>query len=38
MPERVPAAEVLYRDDPFGVFYLVAWLGEDLRDMGLAVH
>jgi hypothetical protein len=26
MPERVPAAEVLYRDDPFGVFYLVAWL------------
>jgi hypothetical protein len=26
MPEPVPAAEILYRDDPFGVFYLVAWL------------
>jgi hypothetical protein len=27
VPGRVPDAEVLYRDDPFGVFYLVAWLG-----------
>ncbi len=31
MPGPVPA-EVLYRDDPFGVFYLVAWLG--LRPAG----
>jgi hypothetical protein len=26
MPGRVPATELLYADDPFGVFYLVAWL------------
>jgi hypothetical protein len=26
MPGPVPAAEVLYTGDPFGVFYLVAWL------------
>jgi len=26
MPGRVPATEILYADDPFGVFYLVAWL------------
>jgi hypothetical protein len=26
VPGRVPA-EILYRDDPFGVFYLVGWLG-----------
>jgi hypothetical protein len=27
MPGRAPTAEILYADDPFGVFYLVAWLG-----------
>jgi hypothetical protein len=27
VPGPVPVAEVLYRDDPFGVFYLVGWLG-----------
>jgi len=27
MTEPVTAAEILYRDDPFGVFYLVGWLG-----------
>jgi hypothetical protein len=26
MPGRAPATEILYADDPFGVFYLVAWL------------
>lgn len=26
MPGRAGAAEILYADDPFGVFYLVAWL------------
>jgi hypothetical protein len=26
LPGRAPAVEVLYADDPFGVFYLVAWL------------
>jgi hypothetical protein len=26
MPGRAPTAEILYADDPFGVFYLVAWL------------
>jgi hypothetical protein len=26
MPGQVPAAEILYSSDPFGVFYLVAWL------------
>ena len=26
MPGRAPATEILYSDDPFGVFYLVAWL------------
>ncbi len=26
MPGPVSGAEILYRDDPFGVFYLVAWL------------
>jgi hypothetical protein len=26
MPDRIPTAEILYADDPFGVFYLVAWL------------
>lgn len=27
VPGPVPGAEILYRDDPFGVFYLVGWLG-----------
>jgi hypothetical protein len=26
MPGQAPSGEVLYSDDPFGVFYLVAWL------------
>jgi hypothetical protein len=26
MPGRIPTTEILYADDPFGVFYLVAWL------------
>jgi hypothetical protein len=26
MSGQMPATEVLYADDPFGVFYLVAWL------------
>lgn len=26
MPGRAPTAEILYADDPFGVFYLVGWL------------
>ncbi len=26
MPGRAPAAEILFAGDPFGVFYLVAWL------------
>ena len=26
MPGRAPSTEVLYEGDPFGVFYLVAWL------------
>ena len=26
MPTRAPSSEVLYEADPFGVFYLVAWL------------
>ena len=26
MPGPAPATEILYADDPFGVFYLVAWL------------
>jgi hypothetical protein len=26
LPRRAPAVEVLYTGDPFGVFYLVAWL------------
>jgi hypothetical protein len=26
VPGRLPAAEILYSGDPFGVFYLVAWL------------
>jgi hypothetical protein len=26
MPGRAPATEILYTGDPFGVFYLVAWL------------
>ncbi len=26
MPGLAPVAEILYADDPFGVFYLVAWL------------
>ena len=26
MPGRAAATEILYEDDPFGVFYLVAWL------------
>jgi hypothetical protein len=26
LPDPVSGAEILYRDDPFGVFYLVAWL------------
>jgi hypothetical protein len=26
VPGPVPAAEICYHDDPFGVFYLVAWL------------
>jgi hypothetical protein len=29
MPGRAPSAEVLYEGDPFGVFYLVAWLAGD---------
>ena len=28
MPGRAPGAEILYRGDPFGVFYLVAWVSE----------
>lgn len=26
MPGRAPGGEIHYKDDPFGVFYLVAWL------------
>ena len=26
MPGRAPSTEILYKADPFGVFYLVAWL------------
>ncbi len=26
MPGRAPSTEILYADDPFGVFYLVSWL------------
>ena len=29
MPGRAAATEILYADDPFGVFYLVAWLAGD---------
>ena len=29
MPGRAPSTEVLYQDDPFGVFYLVAWLAGE---------
>ncbi len=29
MPGRARATEILYADDPFGVFYLVAWLAGD---------
>ena len=29
MPGRAPSTEVLYEGDPFGVFYLVAWLAGD---------
>jgi hypothetical protein len=30
MPDRAPSTEVLYEADPFGVFYLVAWLAGGL--------
>ena len=26
LPDRAPSTEILYSGDPFGVFYLVAWL------------
>jgi len=29
MPGRAPSTEVLYEGDPFGVFYLVAWLAGE---------
>jgi len=29
MPGRAPSTEVLYEADPFGVFYLVAWLAGE---------
>ena len=29
MPGRAAATEILYADDPFGVFYLVAWLAGE---------
>jgi len=29
MPGRASSTEVLYEDDPFGVFYLVAWLAGE---------
>ena len=33
IPGKAPATEILYADDPFGVFYLVAWLaGPDRAD------
>jgi hypothetical protein len=31
MPGPVPGAEILYCDDPFGVFYLVGWLSAPSR-------
>ncbi len=29
MPGRAPSTEILYEADPFGVFYLVAWLAGE---------
>ena len=29
MPSRAPSTEILYKADPFGVFYLVAWLAGE---------
>ena len=29
MPGQAPSTEVLYEGDPFGVFYLVAWLAGE---------
>ena len=29
MPGRAPSREILYEGDPFGVFYLVAWLAGE---------
>ncbi len=29
MPGRAPSGEIHYKADPFGVFYLVAWLGGE---------
>jgi len=29
MPGRAPSTEILYKADPFGVFYLVAWLAGE---------
>ena len=34
LPGRAPAVEVLYADDPFGVFYLVAWLAGPRGGVG----
>jgi hypothetical protein len=29
MPGGAPSTEILYEADPFGVFYLVAWLAGE---------
>ncbi len=29
MPNRAPSVEILYNADPFGVFYLVAWVAAE---------
>jgi hypothetical protein len=34
MPGRVPATEILYLDDPFGVFYVVAWVSGTVPPPG----
>jgi hypothetical protein len=39
IPGKAPATEILYADDPFGVFYLIAWLaGPDGGDVMAKVH